>query len=58
MSTTGKGSSGSPILNLEKNKLIGLHKGTIRKNDLGIGILISYPINAFAIENIKKFWII
>jgi len=41
-------SSGSPILNLETNKVIGIHSGTIIKNyesKYNIGILLKYPLN-------------
>ena len=42
-------SSGSPILNLKTNKVIGIHSGAImNKNkeiDYNIGILLKYPLN-------------
>ena len=51
--STDNGSSGSPILNLENNKVIGIHKqGSINFN-FNKGILLKYPLNDF-IKNIKK----
>ena len=39
-------SSGSPILNLETNKVIGIHSGFINKEPkYNIGILLKYPLN-------------
>ena len=42
-------SSGSPILNLSSNKVIGIHKGKINNKDkkakYNIGILLKYPLN-------------
>ena len=42
-------SSGSPILNLSNNKVIGIHKGTIKNKDkkakFNLGILLKYPLN-------------
>ena len=46
---TEQSSSGSPILNLKTNKLIGIHKGCITDKDknakYNIGILLKYPLN-------------
>ena len=44
---TNKGSSGSPILSLKSNKLIGIHCGTFSKCEYNIGTLIIYPIIEF-----------
>ena len=45
--STEHGSSGSPILNLSNNKIIGIHKqGSIRDN-FNIGVLLKFPINDF-----------
>ena len=49
---TNKGSSGSPILSLKSNKLIGIHCGTFSKCEYNIGTLIIYPIIEF--QNIKN----
>ena len=41
------GSSGGPILNLLTNKIIGIHKGCIQKNDgikYNIGTFLKYPL--------------
>ena len=39
-------SSGSPILNLETNKVIGIHSGFINKESkFNLGILLKYPLN-------------
>ena len=44
---TNKGSSGSPILSLKNNKLIGLHYGTTTTFKYNKGTLIIYPIIEF-----------
>jgi len=47
-------SSGSPILNLKTNKVIGIHSGAINKNNetkFNIGILLKYPLNELTKEN-------
>ena len=49
--STDNGSSGSPILNLESNKIIGIHKqGSINFN-FNIGTLLKLPINDFIQKN-------
>ena len=48
------GSSGSPILNLKNNKVIGIHKGTgDEKKNYNYGTLLKYPLNDF-INKIKR----
>ena len=47
--TTYEGSSGSPILDLSENRIIGIHKGT--KDKYNLGTFINYPINEFIKEN-------
>ena len=45
---TLSGSSGGPILNLTTNKVIGIHKGAINKNNnvkFNIGTLLKFPLN-------------
>ena len=46
---TKKGSSGGPILSLDDNKVIGIHKGSYKKetDEFNKGILISGGINEF-----------
>ena len=44
---TEKGSSGSPILSLQNNKLIGVHSGGYQISDLNNETLIIYPIIEF-----------
>ena len=51
--STDKGSSGSPILNLLTNKLIGIHKGANNNHNFNKGILLIYPFKGF-ISKIKK----
>ncbi len=46
-----KGASGSPILNLSNNKLIGIHKGTSIIDNLNHGTFLKYPINDFISKN-------
>ena len=58
--STDKGSSGSPLLNIENNKVIGIHKGGSAHFDFNKGILLKEPINEFIhnknnnYENINK----
>ena len=45
---TLNGSSGGPILNLSKNKIIGIHKGRFQINKVvkhNLGTLLKYPLN-------------
>ena len=51
---TGEYSSGAPILNLSKNKVIGIHVGA--KSKYNIGTLLKYSINEFI--NLHKDYII
>ena len=50
---TEKGSSGSPIMNLSSNKLIGIHKGANNNFNFNKGALLLYPIKEF-ISQIKE----
>ena len=55
-----KGSSGSPILNISNNKLIGINKGVNREENVNIGLFIKYAIIAFNTffnnkEKLKEF---
>ena len=43
---TYRGSSGSPILDILENKIIGIHKGT-KGNIYNLVTFINYPINEF-----------
>ena len=45
--STQYGSSGSPILNLENNKVIGIHKESSIKFNFNKGTLINFPIKEF-----------
>ena len=58
---TENGSSGGPILNLQTNKIIGIHKGFIKKQSqsFNIGSFLKFPFNeikGFSLnnENINK----
>ena len=53
--STDSGSSGSPILNLKNNKIIGIHKGTpdFTKN-FNYGTFLKYPLNDFINQNKTK----
>ena len=49
------GSSGGPILNLLSNKIIGIHKGCIQKNDgikYNIGTFLKYPLKEINNNNL------
>ena len=50
---TEKGSSGSPILNLSNNKLIGIHKGAHEIHNFNKGIFLIYPLKEF-VSQIKN----
>ena len=45
--STEYGSSGSPILNLVNNKIIGIHKENMKNNNYHRGTLLKYPINEY-----------
>ena len=51
-------SSGSPILNLSSNKVIGIHKGKINNKDkkakYNIGILLKYPLNEIKVKETNE----
>jgi V8-like Glu-specific endopeptidase len=47
--STDNGSSGSPIINLKNKKIIGIHKGT--KNKYNLGTFLNFPINIFIKQN-------
>ena len=53
------GSSGSPILNLNNNKVIGIHKGSNKEININLGTLLRKPLEQFYKEkdedNKEKF---
>ena len=57
---TQPGSSGSPILNLFTNKVIGIHKGTIPKKKINIGTFLKFPLNElnYGVDKINPNYII
>ena len=57
---TQPGSSGSPILNLFTNKVIGIHKGTIPKNKFNIGTFLKFPLNElnYGVDKLNQNYII
>ena len=44
---TESGSSGSPILNALNNKIIGIHKESVKSKNYNRGTLLKYPINEY-----------
>ena len=44
---TESGSSGSPILDLLNNKIIGIHKESVKNKNNNRGTLLKYPINEY-----------
>ena len=52
--STEKGSSGSPILNLETNKVIGIHKGGSAIFNFNMGTFLKLPINDFIENKLNK----
>ena len=51
---TNPGSSGCPIINLNNNKVIGIHKGAPVKNNWNLGTFIKEPIEEFNKTNLLK----
>ena len=49
--STDYGSSGSPILNLENNKVIGIHKECSSIFNYNQGTFLKYPLNCFISQN-------
>ena len=45
--STDHGSSGSPILKLSNQKIIGIHKEGVSKNNYNRGTFLKYPINEY-----------
>ena len=52
--STDHGSSGSPILKLSNQKIIGIHKEGVSKHNYNRGILLKYPINEYLNKINKK----
>ena len=48
--TTDRGSSGSPILDIQENKIIGVHKAA-KGNAYNLGTFINCPVKEFIEEN-------
>ena len=44
---TNPGSSGSPLINLNNFKIIGIHKGSYKKQNFNLGTFIKQPIEEF-----------
>ena len=53
--STEKGSSGSPILNLKKNKVIGVHIGCNSSKNFNYGTSLKYPIIDFVNKYKNKY---
>ena len=51
--STNKGSSGSPILNIDNNKVIGIHKKGV-ENKYNKGTFLNFPIKEFIQQNHKN----
>jgi len=51
---TETGSSGSPIINIINNEIIGIHKEGIKKRKINRGTLLKYPINDFIETKLKN----
>ena len=52
--STEHGSSGSPILNLSNNKVIGIHKKGAKNFNFNIGTCLQFPLNDFFEKNKKE----
>ena len=53
--STEQGSSGSPILNLKTNKVIGLHLGSTANFNYNIGTFLKKPIEQLIKNNLMKY---
>ena len=53
--STESGSSGSPILNLKNNKVVGIHWGSNIKGQFNYGTFLSYPIIDFINKYKNKY---
>jgi len=52
--TTYEGSSGSPILNLQNNKVIGIHKECLIPFNYNMGTLLKLPLKDFIDKQLMK----
>ena len=52
--STELGSGGSPILNLNNNKVIGVHSSSLKNKNINIGTFLNYPIKEFIKQNYEK----
>ena len=52
--STEGGSSGAPILDINNNKIIGIHKGGHYKNNYNKGTFIIYPLQDFIEKNCRS----
>ena len=44
---TGSGSTGSPILNVKTNRVIGIHLSKVMNKSYGLGTFLNYPLKEF-----------
>lgn len=51
---TEKGSSGSPIIKISNNKIIGIHKESSKNFNFNKGSFLKFPINEFIKEKMKN----
>ena len=51
---TDNGSSGSPIITLSGNKVIGIHKGGHPRLNMNVGTFLKYPILEFINNYLSK----
>jgi len=49
-----KGSSGSPILNITTNKVIGIHNCSYNKNNFNKGTILTFSIKEFILKYFNK----
>ena len=54
MCSTKGGSAGSPVLNLNTNKVMGIHHSGISKKNIAQGTLLNEPIKDFIKHKLKK----
>ena len=52
--STDRGSSGSPILNINTNQIIGIHRGSYSNHNFNEGTLVIFPIKEFISKMAEK----
>ena len=51
--SSGRGSSGGPLLSSKTHKVIGIHIGSMKPQNLNIGSFLSQAVNKFLNNSLK-----